>query len=572
LYVDFSLLADGKEAMDMATRALTEQVKVGLAAGAMLAVGVGFVLARLREKAKDNEVALEYIKNTIVFTLGQWKFNLYQSFAAILIVFAAFSTINYSRFSTATVFVDSDGYDLMHYYLNSKYFDELGYFRLLPSVINADNQAGEWCPGQAPVYLAQDENEESKKSHAYALSLEKEIKSHFTPERWKEFVHDSMYILRQKQFGMDCGLWRMLLQDHGFNGTPVWVFMARPFTSIIPVESIKVAAWLDVVWIVAALWAVFWAFGLETMAFSWLFIGLCYSFRWPHIPWAFLRYDWISCLVLSICMVKKEKYAWGGAFIGYAALMRYFPALWLIFIFGKAVHSLFTNKSVSLGRFWMRVPMHYYRMAFGFFLTIILLMGASVARDGISAHKASLANMAEHVLPENLSSRRQGLAITLTYRGEDNLNLITKEKKDIVQRIEKPLRAVCLILLVAFGLFVSRRPDWEVIGLAFIPYFMLTTSSYYYYVIRLTGVVIHAADLSKPRNAVGLAILFFIELVTNGIEQMAAGNRYLLVVWMGIMLIFYAVVIFGWYGYDWWKEHKAELAAAPAPAPIKKKK
>ncbi len=112
------------------------------------------------------------------------------------------------------------------------------------------------------------------------------------------------------------------------------------------------------------------------------------------------------------------------------------------------------------------------------------------------------------------------------------------------------------------------------IGLAFIPYFMLTTSSYYYYALRLTGVVIHAADLSKPRNAVGLAILFFIELVTNGIEQMLPGNRYLLVSMMGILLVVYAVVIFGWYGYDWWKAHKAEaaLAAAAAPAKAGKKK
>ena len=557
----------------MATRALTEQVKVGLAAGAILAVGVAYLLGRLRTLAKENQVALDYIKNTIVFTVGKWKFNLYQSFAAFLIAFTTFGTINYARYDTATTFVQSDGYDLMHYYMSAKYFDELGYFRLLPALIIADAEAGEWCPGQAPVYLAQDEHDYAKKSRAHALGREKEVKAHFTPERWKQFVHDSMYLLRQRPFGMNCSLWRMLLQDHGFNGTPVWTLVARPIASMIPVEAIKVATWLDVAWIVGALWAVLWAFGIETFAFSWLFIVVCYSFRWPHIPWAFLRYDWISSMVIGICMVKRERFKTGGAFMAYATLMRYFPGLWLFGIAAKGVHALFTRKDIPVRRFWMRIPTRYYQMAFGFFLTIFILEGASMARDGAATSKQSLENMIAHVQPHNLSSRRQGLSVTLTYRGETDMKLISKEKKELDARIEKPVRMVSILILIVFGLFMSRGKDWEVMGLGFIPYFMLTTSSYYYYVIRLTGVVIHASDLSKKRNAIGLAILFFIELVTNGIEQMLPGNRYLLISMMGILLIAYGLLMIGWFGYDWWQAHKEAVpTAAVSESKSKKKK
>lgn len=564
----------------MVKREFTELIKIGLAAGAVLAAVIGcFLLKRLKKKAEANKESLDYVKRTTVFRLGNLSFNLYQSFAALLIVFAMFSTVNYERYNLATPFVRADGYDLLHYYINAKYFDELGYFRLLPALIVADNEAEEWCPGKIPIYLAQDEHDYAKRSRMHALAREEEVKSYFTKERWKQFVHDSMYLLRGRPLHMTCKLWRMLLQDHGFNGTPVWTLIARPIASIIPVKFIKIATWLDVIWLVVALGAVFWAFGGQAFAFSLLFITVSYSFRWPQIPWAFLRYDWISSMVIGICMVKKEKFAWGGAFIGYATLMRYFPGLWLFGIAAKGVHAIFTRRDIPLSRIWQRVPTRYYKMAFGFFLTVIVLVGASIARDGVSSHKQSLENMIAHVQPHNLSSRRQGLAITLTYRGETELKLISKEKKRQVAQIEKTVRVVSILILIVFGIFLSRGKDWEVMGLGFIPYFMLTTSSYYYYIIRLTGVVIHSADLSKNRNVVGLTLLFFIEEVTNCIQIVFPKNRYLLISSMGILLILYSLLMMGWFGSDWWRarrEAKAALATGPTeptePQPRKKRK
>jgi hypothetical protein len=546
----------------MATRALAEQVKVGIAAGATLAVGVGYLIAKLKAKAKDNEEALNYIKNTTLITVGKWKFNLYQSFAAMLILFAIFGTINYQRYDSRTYMVESDGYDLLHYYINAKYFDELHYFRLVPALILADNEVGEQCPGQAPVYLAQDEHDYTKKSRAHALAREKEIKSYFTPERWKEFTMDVTYIQRHFSFGMSCSLWRMLLQDHGFNGTPVWTLIARPIAHMIPVKLIKIATWLDVVWLVAALAAVAWAFGWQAFAFSWIFIVVCYSFRWPHIPWAFLRYDWISSMVIGVCMVRKERFAFGGGFFAYATLMRYFPGLWLFGILAKAIYELFVRKEIPLNRIWQRVSMRYYKMAFGFFLTIVVLVGASIARDGAKTHLQSLENMAAHVQPHNLSSRREGLAVALTYRGETNLKLISKEKKEMVAQIETGVRVFGVLMTALLGFFLYRAKDWEAVGLGLIPYFMLTTSSYYYYILRLPAVLIHASDLSKKRNAVGLAMLFFIEVFTNASEYVKPGNRYFLICVMGLMIFVYSLTMIAWFGREWWEGHRAALETA----------
>ena len=193
-------------------------------------------------------------------------------------------------------------------------------------------------------------------------------------------------------------------------------------------------------------------------------------------------------------------------------------------------------------------------MAFGFFITIFVLVSVSVMRDGVSAHKDSLENLTAHVQPHNLSSRRQGLAVTLTYRGEgDELKLISREKKEMVASIEKTLRVASILIIAVFALFLTRAKDWEAIGLGMIPYFMLTTSSYYYYILRMTGYLIHAADLSKARNVFGMVLLLSIEVFSNASEYINPGNRYFLISWMGILLSIYSISMMAFFGYEWWK-------------------
>ncbi|MBN2340708.1 MAG: hypothetical protein JXX29_03915 [Deltaproteobacteria bacterium] len=539
----------------MANRNLTEQVKIGLAVGAIALTFLAAILDRMKANSKKNEAARAFLENTAIMKIGKYSLNVYQSFVAALLFAAVFGTVNYNRYDTDLIENGYDEYDLLHYYINAKYFDELGYFRLLPSLLVASNEAGPFCERHAPVYLAQDEEDYRIRPVGYALAQREEIKSHFTPERWAEFTHDAIFIQRESK-RLSCNLWRQLLQDHGFNGTPTWVLAARPITNIVPVEHIKYATLVDLFLIIAMLGVVFWAFGAQTFAFAWIFITVCYSFRWPTITWVLLRYDWMTFMVMGVCLIKKEKHVAAGAFFAWAALMRYFPALWLFGIAAKGVQALLTNKNVPWSKFWLRVPMAYYKMAAGFFGLILFVLPISFAADGIDSHKQSLANMTAHVEPHNLSSMRQGLAIALTYRGETDMTLISAEKKLMVEEMEKPLRYVSIALLIVLGLFLSRAKDWEAVGLGIIPYFFLTTSSYYYYSMRLTAIVIHAADLSKKRNVVGLTILFAIELFCHASEYLNNGNRYFLISVMGLMMLGYAIAMYAFFGVKWWKERK----------------
>jgi hypothetical protein len=543
---------------------MTEKVKIGLAAASLITIIVGAALAALRKRSGENEAARAFLETTPIVRLGRWSFNVYQTFVGALLLVTVFGSVNYMAYGSHLHSRRFDSYDLLHYYVAPKYFDELGYFRLLPALIIADAEEGRTCEAKTRRYLYQDETDYEFKPIEHALDREAEIKSHFTKERWAEFVGDVVYLQRDSG-NLGCALWRELLQDHGFNGTPSWVLVARPIVDLIPVEWMKVASSLDLVLIIAMLVAVLWAFGAETTLFAWLFVTLCYSFRWPIITWSFLRYDWLSAMVIGLCMLRKEKHVAAGAFFGYAAAMRYFPALWMFGIVAKGAHSVVTlavaRRPLFKDGVWLGIPTIYLRMAAGFALAVTLLVGASTARYGTLAHETSFENIFAHIQPHNLSSRRMGLVIAAVYEGETEQNLITADKKAAVERIEGKVRVFSIAMMLLLGLFLSRTKDWEAVGLGLIPYFWLTTSSYYYYALRLTGIVVHASDLAKPRNAVGLLLLFAMELFCNASEHLNPGNRYFLVSVLCVMMAIYTFSQVAFLGWEWWQ------ARGPRPGP-----
>ena len=67
-----------------------------------------------------------------------WKVIPQKAARYSLLVIVLLSTANYARWGERTVMEKVDAYDLAHYYLNSKYFDELGYYDLYPAMMLAD--------------------------------------------------------------------------------------------------------------------------------------------------------------------------------------------------------------------------------------------------------------------------------------------------------------------------------------------------------------------------------------------------------------------------------------------------
>ena len=436
----------------------------------------------------------------------------------VLVALVVIASANYARWGGRVLFQNTDNYDLFHYYLNSKYFDELGYFDLYPAGILVDHEnKGPFLP-EGDKYLAQDESGHRWRPIAHALDRGREVKQKFTPERWAQFTHDALVLQREKgQF--DGGLWKQMIQDHGFNGTPAWVAEAKPLASIVPVEYKKLLSFVDVGLLAIGVLAIGWAYGVDAALWTLFFLCVTYSTRWPTISWAYLRYDYVASLLVALALIKKGRHFLAGIFAGHAAALRFFPAMYL---FGPAAKGLFELLGGRIDRKLVTLGLSFLLGAGGF----VALGAWAVGPQNVRQH---FENMMDHNSAEQLSSRRIGFAMALPFRGDLQPKNISKEIKAQVDE-QKPLRfGISMLALAGFAWGLRNKRDDETFAYGWIPFFLLTTASYYYYVVRVVLIAHHAGEMDKLRNRVGLVMLLGLEAMTNFIEVRFVDHRVFLV-------------------------------------------
>lgn len=458
-------------------------------------------------------------------------------------LFAFFATLNYSRYNPTKLLAHYDSYDLLHYYINAKYFNELGYFNLTAALAIADKENGLYAGNSVTHYLAQDKNDYKRRKIEHAYSRSKEVKGKFSNEKWLEFKEDAYFIQRNKKLFPEH--WRQLLLDHGFNGTPAWLVIAKPLASNVPVKYAVYLTLIDPILILVMLGLIYYAFGSIVTIYSLLFICLCYSFRWPTIGWAFLRYDWLFGIIASIAFLKKEKYFLGGLALGFAALMRFFPILWGLCLGIKVLYIFINKKNSSFKERVSSIPKKYFNFLYGFLLIVFIFICGSFFTHGLGTYKQSIKNLTAHVKPHNLSSRRMGLSIATQYRGETNQKFISKEKKELVESL-KPLNfglGVLLLITLIWASIKKELKDWEMLALGPLVFFWFTTASYYYYACRLSLVILHAVNLKTFRHMLVLTLLFSLELFCYLSENLNPGNRYFLISCLSCLFLVYSICV-----------------------------
>lgn len=455
-----------------------------------------------------------------------------------LVALTLVAALNYSRWGY-TLWTDRvDTYDLIHYYLNSKYFDELGYYDLYPAVILVDHENGGPVYEERGKYMAQDDSGHHTEPIEHALARGEIVKNtKFTPELWAAFTHDSLVLQREiVGFERDPKQWFEMINDHGFNGTTAWTVLAEPIADVVPVEYVKVLGYIDVVMLGGAVALVGWAYGLETSLWVLTFLFLTYSGRWPTYSWAFLRYDYLAAMLGCMALLRKGYPLLGGVLAGWSASLRLFPAMYMWGPFAKGIVGLAEK----------RVHKSLLILAGGFLLGVAGIEAAAIARYGTDPIEVHLENMSDHNDSIQLSSRRIGLALALSYNGHLEPKRLVTERKYVIEA-QKPLRyGLSIAILVIMGYGMRRLRDDEAYGFGFIPFFLITTASYYYYVTRATLSVLHAAELDKLRNRVGLAMLFGMEMFSNWAETSYTGYRMFLIGYLSWFIAAYAVAMMLW--------------------------
>jgi hypothetical protein len=458
-----------------------------------------------------------------------------------LIALTLVAGLNYARWGTRVPFDRVDTYDLFHYYVNARWFDQLGYYDLYPAVMRVDHDTGGPRFPEPARYMAQDDSGHHWAPLAEGLARGTEVKKRFTDAEWRAFTHDVVVLQRELAgFSSDKELWTQMITDHGFNGTPAWVSVARPLARAVPVEAIKWLCWIDPVLLGAAIGLVGWAYGADAAIWTALFLFASYSARWPTISWSYLRYDWIAALIAATALLKKGRPLLAGLLTGWAGASRFFPATWL---WGAG----------------FRVPLAWWRKESAR-ASLLILLGAALGFGALEAVAAidlgpdairtHFENMEDHVKAEQLSSRRIGLSVGLAYDGQALPKMIDDERRAKVGRLQPLALGIGLAWIVATGLLLRHLRDDEAFGFGFVPFFLLTTASYYYYVARATLVVVHAGELDRWRNRLLLAFLFGIECFGNAAETWYPGYRLLLIGWTAWLLALYALLLTGFLAWE----------------------
>ncbi len=391
-----------------------------------------------------------------------------------------------------------NAYEFYHYYLGSKYAGEVGYTDLYRATLVADYETG---------YRPKNRTIRDLKTHRFVraervLKEKEKIKGLFSDERWDEFTGDVVFFRKK----VSAGLWKRMLRDKGYNATPVWTTISGCLSNQVSTDNMRgmiSLALLDVALILAALACVWWAFDHRIALLMAIFFGSHYLVSQHYtLRAAFLRLDWVMCLVMVVCMLKKERYRVAGALTAYASMARVFP---LVFAFGmgiKAVVDFVSTRSVN------RRYLAYWA---SFAVTAAILVGASLFYVGrLDAWGDFFAKIGQH--NKDISGWRVGFkyVFLMSYDGSAFWGRNLAEFFEDWKLVWWTIQAV-VILLSAF--LVLRLDDYEAVAYGYVLVFFLVAPTYYYHVMLVVPFLFFAGKMGRPMRAVGLIMMFATSMI-----------------------------------------------------------
>lgn len=436
--------------------------------------------------------------------------NSVKLFYAIALSACIFGAFNYYSFNKQKFTQVGDYYDLIYYYLNSKYYEELGYTDIYDALLIADNEADQRF---SSVQTYRELEAYSHVTRETAFARQDKIKGRFTEQRWHAFVEDVRFFANQPISSS----WDYFFNDHGYNGTPSWTMMGKLFTTWIPIQQAKWFTSVDTLLIVSMFILIILAFNWEAGIFAFLFYTSTLSGQWPVLGWALLRFDWLAALGLAMATYQRKHFALTGGLIAYATLMRVFPA---IFFFPFAV--------AIVVHFWQnrRLSQDQIRFIVGAALVTLTLAGSALVKLGPQAFLDAKAKIGMHAGPDSYSSHRVGLGDAMVFHGEKNreqMNFnggILGKAEQIRERIPY-LRLLGLLSLgfIAFLIIKEKGSPNLYMPLCVMTLFILTTPQINYFNVRLLLIIWHLVAFKHIRSTIGLILLFAIEAYVQQVDM-----------------------------------------------------
>lgn len=418
-------------------------------------------------------------------------------------------------------------WEFFHYYVGAKYFNEIGYEGIYTCAAVAEYELPD--PGakqNAKVRKLRDlrvnlivdttewiENPEKCKGGSYGRQA-------FTDKQWESFKKDVSFF-RRVSLG---NYWNDMQKDHGYNPPPVWGLTGRLFAEIQPASEsyMKLLSAIDPLIFSAMFGFVAWAFGWRVMCVAILFWGTQDASPFYWTGGAFLRQDWLFYAVVSACMIRKQKYFWGGAFMAYSTLLRVFPLLffpgWILAAVAYAYRQYKADpKNAFEGGFmttWLRLTEGRLRkVALGATVALAVLFTASIFNSGTFAWKQFVHHIGVHnatpltnhmgwktIVAHSAEGRMQ---VARDPRLQDPFEKWKTMRKDRVKKLAIVRWGGLAIMMGMFAYAVWRLKNlWIIQALGCLPTTVMIELTDYYY-----SYFIYGAMLSKGRRPIEFALI-----------------------------------------------------------------
>lgn len=291
----------------------------------------------------------------LIDALTKDRFEKQKKFAFLtLSALMVFAWCNYGTFNGGGLKLIHH-HEQFHFYLAAKYQQEVGWFDLYRAAVLADAETTR----ALNVQQIRDNATFELEPVAKAFAERERIVGRFGP-RWEEFKRDWELLMTPPNIAdleacearrcndvstlMQCrsqceqeraqgtAAWRSrfnsILQDHGNSNSPAWSVITHPISRLVPWTPAGQAflGWLDMALMAFMWWFIFKTFGWKPAAIGML-MWATPPLVFPYLAGSFLRWDWLFCLGMTICMMKREKWLYAGLFFGFAVATKLFP-LW----------------------------------------------------------------------------------------------------------------------------------------------------------------------------------------------------------------------------------------------------
>lgn len=425
-------------------------------------------------------------------------------------------------------------WEFFHYYVGSKYFNEIGYEGIYVCAAVAESELPEddAHKGDKPK-----QNAKLRKLRDLRVNLITEAREYvekpenckggsygnqaFTPERWEMFKRDVSFF-RRVSLG---NYWNDMQKDHGYNPPPVWGLTGRLFATLVQPASemnMKLLSCIDPILFTAAFGFIAWAFGWRVLCVALAFWGTQDASPFYWTGGAYLRQDWLFYIILAACLMRKRWYALGGAALAYSTLLRVFPiGFYLGFFAAAAGYAYRAYKKDPTGAFeggamqtWLRLtygPIR--RVALGSALGAIVLLGASSMNSGVKSWMDFKHHIGVHAgtnLTNNMGWR------TIIKHSVDGRMAIARDQrkmdpfetwKEMRKTREKELGVIrwggaAIMLGMFFYACFRLKSPWIVLSLGCIAVITLIELTDYYYSFFVLG-----ALLTRGRRPLEIALM-----------------------------------------------------------------